>query len=127
MQGTLSVKKYVTACLLVAGVAIGAATAYGYHDTLEVIVNGRRLSPAEIRWFEQQYGVRAQSGRYWYDPRSGQFGLERGAPQGSGERLSGRNWRRYGWTNPNGNSSGYSKHNTGTNIICDSGGCNSAR
>jgi hypothetical protein len=127
MRVESSVKRYVATSLLMAVVALGAVTAYGYHDTLQVYVNGRRLSPQEIQWFEQQYGVRAQSGRYWYDPRSGQLGLERGSSQGSGEQLYGRNWRNYGWTNPNGNSWGYSNDRTDTNVICDSGGCNFAR
>jgi hypothetical protein len=76
MRDIGGIKSAVTIGLLVAVVALGAATAYGYHETLEVMVNGRRLSPQEIRWFEQRYGVRAQSGRYWYDPRSGQLGRE---------------------------------------------------
>jgi hypothetical protein len=126
MRGKSSVKKYVSTCLLMAVVALGTVTAYGYHDTLEVIVNGRRLSPQEIQWFEQQYGVRAQSGRYWYDPRSGQLGLERGSPRGRGEQFYG-NPREYGWTNPSDRSMGYSNDNTGTNMLCVGADCNFAR
>lgn len=39
-----------------------------------VYINGRLLTEADLSSLEQQYGVAAQDGNYWYDSRSGAFG-----------------------------------------------------
>lgn len=40
-----------------------------------VIVNGRSLSEDEIAEIERMYGVPPKPGRYWYDARSGLYGV----------------------------------------------------
>ena len=47
-----------------------------------VIVNGRVLEERELANLESIYGQRPQSGRWWYDGRSGLFGPEGGAAVG---------------------------------------------
>lgn len=44
-----------------------------------VVVNAVRLSDAQVRGIEQQYRVRLADGDYWYDQRSGAWGM-RGGP-----------------------------------------------
>lgn len=51
------------ACLLAAGVS-----------RAEVVVNDVALSAQTVHALQQQFGVRAQDGRWWYDARSGAFG-----------------------------------------------------
>lgn len=41
----------------------------------EIIVNGRALTEAELADFEQRYGARPAAGNYWYDSRSGLYGV----------------------------------------------------
>ncbi|PIQ77384.1 hypothetical protein COV82_04710 [Candidatus Peregrinibacteria bacterium CG11_big_fil_rev_8_21_14_0_20_46_8] len=48
----------------------------------EVFINGGKLSAAQISDLETTYGNKATAGRYWYDTRSGMFGLEGGPPLG---------------------------------------------
>lgn len=66
---------------LIVSAALAAAMApatHAYHDTLAVFVNGRQLTPQEIRYAEQATGTRLRSGFYWYDERSGYWGLVNG-------------------------------------------------
>ncbi len=41
----------------------------------ELSINGRPLKPEERRFLERAYGAMPSSGRYWYDSRSGLYGL----------------------------------------------------
>lgn len=112
-----------------AGLALTLSVAvpgWAYHETLYVTVNGTQLNGNQIRALEQMYGTRIPSGHYRYDPATGRL-WPVGAFQGGEQLYRGQGRQDYGWRNPNGRSSGYSNHNTGTNVICDSGGCNIAR
>ena len=42
----------------------------------EIVVNGRRLSTAQVASLSQTYGVTPRAGRYWYDAKSGLYGAE---------------------------------------------------
>ncbi len=120
-------KMLVGSVLLGLGIILGASDLVGaYHETLYVTVNGVQMAPEQIRAIEQQYGTRLGSGHYRYDPTTGRFWLA-GTIQGGEQIYRGQGRQDYGWSNPRQGSSGYSNHNTGTNIICDSGGCNIAR
>jgi hypothetical protein len=119
--------KVLAAVLLALTIVLGAGEPVGaYHETLYVTVNGVRLAPGQIRAIEQQYGTRLASGHYRYDPATGRF-WSVGAMQGGGQIYRGQGRQDYGWHNRGQGSSGYSNPNTGTNIICDGGGCNIAR
>ena len=50
--------------------------------TREVIVNGKKLSPEEIRQIEQTTGLRVASGKYWLDEATGLWGRVGSPPQG---------------------------------------------
>lgn len=119
MQATLA----LAALAMTLGMAVPAAA---YHETLYVTVNGTRLGASQIRALEQAYGTRIPSGNYRYDPATGRL-FAVGAVSGSEQLYRGPGRQDQGWRNPAGRSSGYSNHNTGTNVICDSGGCNIAR
>jgi hypothetical protein len=57
-----------------------------------VIVNGQQLPSATVQQLENFYQIKIQSGRYWYDPSCGLWGLEGGPAQGGmmpGLRLGG--------------------------------------
>jgi len=57
---------------------LAAATfpsAHAYHDSIVVFVNGQQLTPQQIAYAEQVTGTRLRSGFYWYDERSGYWGL----------------------------------------------------
>ena len=75
-------KKGLTSCLLVAFLVLGSVTAFGYHDTLYVVVNGIRLTPTQIQALERLHGGPILSGRYWLDTNTGVWGVEGGGPQG---------------------------------------------
>jgi hypothetical protein len=47
-----------------------------------IVINGRPLSDAQLGEFAQIYGVRPVPGDYWYDARSGMYGLAGGPPEG---------------------------------------------
>jgi hypothetical protein len=103
-----------------------AAPVFAYHETLYVTVNGVRLSGDDIRALERMSGTRIPSGHYRYDPATGRLWLA-GTFQGGEQINRGQSRQDYGWSNPRSGGWGYSNPNTGTNVICDSGGCNFAR
>jgi hypothetical protein len=45
-------------------------------DKGKVIINGKSLSEEQIRELEQRYTVRPLSGNYWYDTKSGLYGVK---------------------------------------------------
>jgi len=47
-----------------------------------VIVNRVRLTPQQVAGFESRWSVRVQDGRYWYDRRSGAWGMDGGPTAG---------------------------------------------
>jgi hypothetical protein len=78
--------------LLVVLFTMGGTSAFGYHDTLNIVVNGQRLQPNQIRVLEQVGCGRIPSGRYWLDTRTGAWGYEGGRAQGRlGDRCASRN------------------------------------
>ena len=94
--------------------------AMAYHDTLTVFVNGVRLTPEQIYHAEQAAGVRLRSGYYWYDQRSGYWGLVNGPVLGRVGAV---------WSQGNTVTEGYSgggaasrNANTGIGIITDGAG-----
>jgi hypothetical protein len=120
-------KVLVVSVLLGLAIIVGASNPVGaYHESLYVTVNGVRMAPGQIRAIEEQIGMRLASGHYRYDPTTGRFWLA-GTVQGGEQIYRGQGRQDYGWYNPRQGSSGYSNHNTGTNIICDGGSCNIAR
>jgi len=48
----------------------------------KVTVNGKRLSAAELEEIEQMHRMRIQPADYWYDPRTGAWGLRGGPTRG---------------------------------------------
>lgn len=52
--------------------ALGLAGAGG----VGVVVNGRPVAEAQLAALQKSYGVRPRPGRYWYDARSGLYGVE---------------------------------------------------
>ena len=76
MKSRLFRGSHFSPMLLVISLALGSVTAYGYHDTLTVIVNGVRLRPETISLLENRLGLRMNSGNYWYDRVSGFWGYQ---------------------------------------------------
>jgi hypothetical protein len=62
------------ACVALA--LLGLASISAGEDS--VIVNGQALAPAAVRALERAYRVPIAPGRYWYDARSGAWGVEGG-------------------------------------------------
>ena len=79
------------AALICSGLTGGSAQAD--HDTRFVIVNGARLSPAQVLSAERAIGYRLPSGYYWYNEASGYWGVIGGPPLG---RITATNPRRGG-------------------------------
>ncbi len=106
------------AALVFIGLTGGSVQAY--HDTRVVIVNGARLSPAEIVYAEQATGYRLPSGYYWYDEASGYWGVVGGPAVG---RVAGTYAQGSGVGETYGDgSSAYRNPNTGTGIITNPNG-----
>ncbi len=104
--------------LLSVGFAGGAAQAD--HDSRVVVVNGARLSPAEIAYAEQATGYQLPSGYYWYNEASGYWGVVGGPAVG---RVSGTYAQGSGvGQNYGDGSSAYRNPNTGTGIITNPNG-----
>jgi hypothetical protein len=121
--------RLISVASLLGGLALTlgvSAPALGYHETLYVTVNGTRLTGDQIRALEQRYGTRIPSGHYRYDHATGRFWAVQ-TSNGSEQLYRGSGRQDHGWHNSNGGSWGYGNSNTGTNVICDSGGCNFAR
>lgn len=59
-----------------------AAPQAGEADSTGIIINGRPISPQQVRELQAQYGQVAPPGRYWYDTRSGMWGVEGDALMG---------------------------------------------
>ena len=47
-----------------------------------VVVNRVRLTPQQVAGFESRWSVRVQDGHYWYDRRSGAWGMDGGPTAG---------------------------------------------
>lgn len=96
------------------------APAQADHDSRVVIVNGARLSPAEILYAEQATGYQLPSGFYWYDAASGYWGVVGGPAVG---RVSNTYAQGSGvGENYSDGSSAYRNPNTGTGIITNPNG-----
>src|SRR4051794_2225846 len=47
----------------------------GSRKTPAVVINGRNLSEQQVLALKQTYGARPRPGNYWYDARSGLYGV----------------------------------------------------
>lgn len=65
----------VLALLFLAGAPLAA-------QERNVVVNRVRLTPQQVAGFESRWSVRVQDGRYWYDRRSGAWGMDGGPTAG---------------------------------------------
>ncbi len=68
-------------CALVLGLALFAASP-AMAKSNSIVINRRALSASQVQHLERMVGARLSAGRYWYDARSGAWGLERGPMQG---------------------------------------------
>jgi len=68
---------------LLAGLALAVACSSAVEAASRfVVVNGQRMSPAQVRQLDQMSCARVPDGRYWIDIRTGAWGYEGGPPQG---------------------------------------------
>jgi hypothetical protein len=44
----------------------------------DIVVNGTKMTPAQVTKFEQTFRIRMMAGRYWYDARCGAWGMQGG-------------------------------------------------
>lgn len=44
----------------------------------DIVVNGAKLTPAQVTKFEQTFRIRMMAGRYWYDAKCGAWGMQGG-------------------------------------------------
>lgn len=65
--------------LLVVALAVMLATEVAHGQARKVIVNGVRLTDGQVGALQRQYAIRIHDGDYWYDGRTGAWGL-RGGP-----------------------------------------------
>jgi hypothetical protein len=68
----------ISAKTLVLGAILTATVTFGQAWPRNISFNGRPLSPEHqlrVAALERAYGVRLPDGRYWYDNRSGAFGV----------------------------------------------------
>ncbi len=61
--------------LVLLAAALGGCSAETEPEA-SVVINGRELEKAQVDALEKRYGVRPRAGRYWYDARSGLYGVE---------------------------------------------------
>lgn len=67
---------------VVAGLAIGAFWfVRGRGGDRHVVVNGAALAPAALSTYEERAGAHVPDGRYWYDRKTGAWGVEGGPPR----------------------------------------------
>ncbi|MBI5267038.1 MAG: hypothetical protein HY851_07385 [candidate division Zixibacteria bacterium] len=70
-----------------------------------MVVNGRALTEAQLSDFERTYGQKPQEGSYWYDSRSGLYGVV--GYSAYGFMLSGKNFGSLSANASNGNTGVY--------------------
>lgn len=76
-------KTRITPSLIALATTLAVADiGYGYHDTLNVWVNGVRITAHQIRVLENLQCGPIPSGRYWLNPQTGIWGYEGGRAQG---------------------------------------------
>lgn len=73
-------KLYKIAMMLMAFIGIITHAQYGHsieqqRDRHEVVINGTTLSAEQISEFQAIYGIDPVPGNYWYDSRSGLYGV----------------------------------------------------
>ena len=56
-------------------VKVGSGKAKKAESPGRVLINGKALSAKQMRRLEQTYGVRPRAGQYWYDSKSGLYGV----------------------------------------------------
>lgn len=64
------------------GLALAGTAVRAGEGEQAIFVNGRRLAAETVHALERQYGVEIQPGHYWYDARSGLWGLQGGPTAG---------------------------------------------
>lgn len=62
--------------------AFGVTVTSAQEGTVNVVVNGTRWSKELLSAFEKKFGVRVAEGNYWYDDKSGAWGIEGGPTLG---------------------------------------------
>ena len=67
---------------LIALVSLSALAFWDPAALPEVYVNGVRLSPEQIRFGERATGMILQGGQYWYDGKTGEWGVAGGPALG---------------------------------------------
>lgn len=50
--------------------------------SINVVINGKQLTEAQLQEFERRYGQKPAEGKYWYDSRSGFYGFAGGPTAG---------------------------------------------
>lgn len=78
IEGNAAALLIALALLVVLTSGVGAQSEPGR----QVIINGVRLADGTVRELEIGYRVRVADGRYWYDARSGAWGVEGGPTAG---------------------------------------------
>lgn len=120
---TNSRRRLVRGFAVAAFLALAGSAAQAYHGTLQVYVNGQRLTPEEIHYVEQVTGTRFASGYYWYDPNSGYWGVVGGPVMGQVAPATGGGGQGSGTFRSYGDGSwGYRNPNTGTGMMYDPDG-----
>lgn len=75
-KGALYVKQKMLIFLAV--ILFGLSSLNAIAGGPRVVVNGEPLSPAQITWLQATYRTKLVSGDYWYDRKSGIWGLKGG-------------------------------------------------
>ena len=66
----------VAQLILALAVVVNVAVASAQSDKLQTIINGRSLTEQQKAEFRRIYGVAPLAGDFWYDPRSGLWGVK---------------------------------------------------